>query len=373
MQLLDILLEEFLNMIRRGLVCLLFASLAWGQAANSNATPAPTAPPAQNQAPSAPMAAQPTTPDQVPMNEVIITIPGVCENWADKPTDCKTTITRAEFEELVKAVAPNMPSQAHRGLAQRYASALVMAQEARKEGLDKGPKYEQMQKLSQMQTLAQLLSQSLRDKAGEISDADIDDYYKKNLDSFKQVDIQRIFVPVTKEMAPSKVKLTPAQTELREKQASTAMKTEATSLQKRAVAGGDFEKLQAEAFTVAGMKSKPPTTKMDKVRKDGLTPEQQSAFDLKAGEVSPLITDESGYFIFKGGEKATPPLDQVKEEIRTKLRAQRLQDSMQAIQKMATPTLNDKYFAAPAPTPMPGTPVPPPGANPQAPHTTEHQ
>jgi peptidyl-prolyl cis-trans isomerase C len=355
-------------MIRRGLVCLLFATMAWGQAANSNATSAPASPATPSaQAPGdAQPGAAPASPDQVPMDKVVLTIPGVCDNAAANPApaDCKTTMTRSEFEALVKAVAPNMPPQAHRQLAQRYASALVMAQEAKKEGLDKGPKYEEMQKLSQMQTLAQLLGESLREKAGQISDADIEDYYKKNADNFQEGNFERIFVPITKQPPASKVKLTAAQTKLQEETGQAAMKTEAVSIQKRAAAAGDFEKLQAEAFTTAGMKSKAPTTKMEKIRKSNLPAEQQSVFDLKPGEVSPLISDESGYFIYKAGEKSTPKLEDAKEEIKNKLRAQRLQDSMQAVQKMATPTLDDAYFAAPPANPMqgmqmPGQPAPP--------------
>jgi hypothetical protein len=357
-------------MIQRGLVCLLLASMAWAQAANSNSTAAPGAPASQAPAGSAQADAKSSSPDQVPMDSVVLTIPGVCDAAlaTPAPTDCKTTMTRAEFEALVKAVAPNMPPQAHRQLAQRYASALAMAQEARKQGLDKGPRYEEMQKLSRMQTLAQLLGESLREKAGQVSDADIEEYYKKNAASLQEVNLQRIFVPISKQPAASKVKLTPAQTKAQEKASSAAMKAEAASIQKRAAAGGDFEKLQAEAFTVAGMKSKPPSTKMDKVRKESMPPEQQSVFDLKSGEVSPLITDESGYFIYKAGEKTTPPLEQEKEEIKTKLRAQRLQDSMQSVQKMATPTLDDKYFAAPSAPPMQGMPMPQ-GASPKAPQS----
>ena len=355
-------------MIRSGLVCLLFATMAWSQAANSNSTssPAAQATPSGHAASDSQPGATPASPDQVPMDKVVLTIPNVCDNPAatPAPADCKTTMTRAQFEALVKAVAPNMPPQAHRQLAQRYASAMVMAQEAQKQGLDKGPKYEELQKLSRMQTLAQLLGESLREKAGQISDADLEDYYKKNADSFQEGNFERIFIPITKQPAESKVKPTAAQTKLQEKTGKAAMKTEATSIQKRAAAGGSFEKLQAEAFTTAGMKSPAPNTKMEKIRKTNLPAEQQSVFDLKAGEVSPLITDESGYFVYKAGEKTTPPLEEVKDEIKNKLRAQRLQDSMQAVQKMATPTLDETYFAAPPANPMqgmqmPGQPAPP--------------
>jgi hypothetical protein len=355
-------------MIQRGLVCLLFATMAWGQAANSNSTPTPGN--AESQA-AQPAGGTQAAADQVPMDAVVLTIPGVCEGAAaeSSPADCKTTMTRAQFEALIKAVAPNMPPQAHRQLAQRYAAAMAMAHEARKEGLDKGPKYEEMQKLSQMQTLAQLLAESLREKAGQISDADIDAYYKKNPDEFQEVNLQRIFIPINKQPAASKVKLSAAQTKIQQKQGAAAMKTFAESIQKRAAAGGDFAKLQAEAFQAAGMKSPAPSTKMDKVRKSAMPPEQQSVFDLKPGEVSPLITDESGYFVYKTGEKVSPPVEQVKDEIKTKLRAQRLQDSMQAVQKIGTPTLNESYFGAPTAPAMPGQPQ---GANPQAPHS-EHK
>src|SRR3954447_12867284 len=256
-------------MIQRGLVCLLLASMAWAQAANSNSTAAPGAPASQAPAGSAQADAKSSSPDQVPMDSVVLTIPGVCDAAlaTPAPTDCKTTMTRAEFEALVKAVAPNMPPQAHRQLAQRYASAMAMAQEAQKEGLDKGPKYEEMQKLSRMQTLAQLLGESLREKAGQISDADLDDYYKKNADSFQEGNFERIFIPITKQPVESKVKQTPAQIKLQDKTGKAAMKTEAASIQKRAAAGGNFEKLQAEAFTSAGMKSPAPNTKMEKIRK----------------------------------------------------------------------------------------------------------
>ena len=356
-------------MIQRGLVCLLFATMAWAQAANSNSTPTPGAPATQSGQPATGAPAATGAHDQVPMDAVVLTIPGVCDNAATNPApaDCKTTLTRAQFEALIKAVAPNMPPQAHKQLAVRYASAMAMAQEAQKQGLDQGPKYEEMQKLSHMQTLAQLLAESLREKAGQVSDADIDDYYKQNAADFQEISLQRIFIPINKQPVASKVKLTPAQTKLQEKQGAAAMKTEAASVQKRAAAGGDFTKLQAEAFQTAGMKSPAPTTNMDKTRKSALPPEQQSVFDLKAGDVSPLITDESGYFVYKASEKVTPPVDQVKEEIKNKLRAQRLQDSMQAVQKMATPTFNDAYFATPNAPAMPGMQMPP-NASP-APHS----
>ena len=70
--------------------------------------------------------------------------------------------------------------------------------------------------------------------------------------------------------------------------------------------------------------------------------------DLKSGEVSELITDQSGYFIYKAGEKDTVPLEKAKEEIHSQIQGQKMQDAMQALQQSSTPKLDEKYFAVPA-------------------------
>src|SRR5262249_34142599 len=109
---------------------------------------------------------------QVPPDAPVITIAGLCENPpADQSStaDCKTIITRAEFEGIVNAIAPNMAPFARKQLATRYASGLVMAQQAHKMGLDQGPKFDQMLKLARLQVTTQILGQNLQEKAGQIS------------------------------------------------------------------------------------------------------------------------------------------------------------------------------------------------------------
>jgi len=130
-------------MTKYGLVCLLLGALAWGQAASPASTPAAgqsSAPAggAMNPAQSSDAEASKVAPDAP-----VVTINGVCENAsADKASDpnCKTVITRAEFEKILDAVQPNMPSRVRRQFAMRYASALAMAEKAQELGLDKGPK-----------------------------------------------------------------------------------------------------------------------------------------------------------------------------------------------------------------------------------------
>jgi parvulin-like peptidyl-prolyl isomerase len=87
--------------------------------------------------------------------------------------------------------------------------------------------------------------------------------------------------------------------------------------------------------------------------------------DLKPGEVSSVMSDASGYTIYKLKEKDTVPLEGAREEIRATLKSQRLQQSMQSVQQAATPNLNEDYFgpataAGPQSRGGPGNQAPPP-------------
>ncbi len=74
----------------------------------------------------------------------------------------------------------------------------------------------------------------------------------------------------------------------------------------------------------------------------------------------------SGYYVYKAGEKDVVPLEKVREEITGTLRNQRMQDSVQALQQLATPVLEDNYFGAVPATAPPGRIVPPGGVKPPA-------
>jgi hypothetical protein len=335
-------------MIKRGLVCLLLAGLAWGQATGASpaakSQPSSTDPsPALDSKPAsdAKSAAPPVAPEAP-----VITIQGSCDNPSVDKSNCKTVVTRAEFEQLVSVIAPTMPASAKKQFASRYATALVMSRKAHEMGADQGEKFDEMMKLARMQVAAQQLSQAMQAKAADIPDKDIEDYYNKNLAAYQEVNLERIFVPKNKQQVPSKEKLSEAESEKRKKESEDAMKAEADKLRTRAAAGEDFGKLQVEAYQLAVFKTTPPQTKMTKVRRNSLPPAQATVLDLSPGEVSPVITDMSGYYVYKVGEKDTIPLRQVHDEIYGSLKSQRFQDQMQAVQQSATPSLNDDYFGA---------------------------
>lgn len=359
-------------MTRYRLFCLLLGALAWGQAANPKPAPAQKAAPSnapQTTAPgSSPAQSQESKAAEVPPDAPVITITGMCEHKPAGKTasaECKTVITRAEFENMVEAVQPNMPPRVRRQFASRYASALVMAQKGEEMGLDKSPSYDEHMKLARIQVLAQELNKAINDKAGQVPDKDIEDYYHNNLSKYEEADVERIYVPKTQQPPEpekeSEKKLSEADEQKRAEQSEKTMKEEADKLRASAAAGQEFAKLQEEAYQTAGIKTGAPNTAMGKMRRSMLPPGQAAVFDLKDGAVSDVIADQNGYFIYKLKSKDTLPLDQVREEIKGTLKSQRMQEEMQAVQKSATTTYDEAYFGPEVPLhPIPGPGVPPP-------------
>src|SRR5260370_24983746 len=358
------------------LVCLLLAGLAYGQAAQPATPPAAGAKAEQGASP---------TPDKAPEIKVgpddpVITLKSFCADATQQGDACKTAITRAQFEKVADAVQPGMPSAIRRQMATNYVRMLKMATAAEKRGLDKGPTFDEKMNLARMQILSQELSRALQEDAGKVTDADIEDYYKKNAPSYEQATFMRIFVPRAKQIAASTVrpkagtkataKTTAPQppTEAQQKAAEEAMKKVAADLRARAVKGEDPNKLQKEAYVAAGLPASPPNTKMEKVRRTALPANHQTVMDLKTGEVSEWISDpNSGHYIYKLVSKETLSLDTVKPEIRNLISSQRNRDSMQGFQ--GNLDLNDAYFG---PARNPAMPPPPRGAKPPAQQAEAH-
>jgi hypothetical protein len=343
--------QHKVNMTRYWLVCLLLGSLSWGQATSSKSALAaqkPAAAPAtDNPKATASDQSQQAKASNVAPDAPVITINGLCDNSSPDKTaalNCKTVITRTQFEKVIEAIQPNMPARARREFALEYANALVMTQRAEQMGLDKGAKYEEQMKLAHIQVLSKELKKAILEKVSQISNKDIEDYYNHNMARFENAEMDRVYVPKTRQpSAASDKRLGDADSRERSQESEQSMKEEADTLYARAVAGEEFAKLQADAYQVAGIKSAAPNTSI-RIRRTSLPPSQVSVMDLRPGQVSSVLADPSGYVIYKVETKDILPLDQARDEIKATLRSQRMQDEMRDIQDSATPTLDESYF-----------------------------
>lgn len=378
-------------MCKRWLLCVFLGALGWAQAA-----PGTPGSPQTETTPADPSAA-------VPPTAAVITIKGVCPAQAkaaakgtaasaaktatakSPATDCKTVITKEEFETLASHLAPNVTPQMKKQLASVLPQWILMSNEAKKRGLDKTPQFEDRVKVLKMQILSQELRQNIQDEAGKISPEETEAYYKEHANDYEQFNLDRLFVPRTKQIEPDAKgenekpeklsdeaqKAKQAEEKAKADEAEQAMTQLAESLRTRAAAGEDFAKLQKEAFTAAGMKIDSPTVNLASVRRTGLPPAQSSVLDLKPGEVSQVINDAGMHYIYKLNSKSEIPLDQVKNEIHSKLQNDRMREMMEKLSNPSQIETNEAYFGAggvgPAPGARPSRLAPPtaPRAQPQ--------
>ncbi len=350
------------------LLCVLLGTLAWGQGA-------PGTPPPGQASPVAPA----DTSSSVPPTAAVITVEGVCPPkpkaaaaagstakpaTAGKtaavttPADCKTVITKEEFEKLLNGVTATPTPQLRRQLASVLPRFIAMSNQAQKQGMDKAPEFAEMLKFAKMQILTQELQRKIQKEAADVPDAEIENYYKSNPEAFEQFNLERLFVPRTKQiesdakeddakdekLTDDQKKAKEAADKAKQDEAEQAMTKLAEDLRARAAAGEDFQALQKEAFTAAGMKIESPTVKIPGVRRTGLPAAHAAVFDLKRGEVSAVINDSGGHYIYKLESKNEIPLEQAKQEIHNTLVNQRTRDMMEKVNNSFKVETNDAYF-----------------------------
>jgi len=385
------------------LLCVLLGAMAFGQAAPS------TPPPPQPGAAQAENEGKPPadTSASVPANAAVITINGVCaaqpktaakgatakpaaskakdeddDDKAAPAAGCKTVITKAEFEKLANALAPNTTAQQRKQLAGVLPRVIAMSTEAKKEGLDKTPQFDETVKFVKMQVLTNQLQRKIQEEAADIAPAQIEAYYKEHPDQFEQYNVDRIFVPRTKQVEAEMKdeenddKLTDEQKKAKEAaekaksdEAEQAMTKLADELRAKAAAGEDMAKLQKEAFDAAGMKIESPTVNLPSVRRTGLPPAHAAIFDLKPGEVSQVIGDSGGHYIYKMNSKSEMTLDQARAEIKGKMQNDRMRERMEKLNNSYKVDTNEAYFGpgGAGPMPPPRMPRPRPGMAPAQP------
>jgi len=284
---------------------LLFSSLAFSQAAKPEASKPQSLAPATGASNPQSSTLQ-VIPQEVPESGAVITLKGLCPGTSGPATgaDCKTVVSRAEFEKLIKTLNPDMPQNSQQLLAQQYAKALVLQSLAERQHIQDTQHFKDMMEFMRTQVLAQELVTQARYKAKPTA-AEVDEYYKQHQQDYEQAALKRLYIPKSKPSLKAD-----------EKQPSDAeLKLEADKFRARAAAGEDFDKLEKEIYDAAGVKTPPPPTSIPNWRRGMVPPAQASTFDLKPGEVSQPLIQPEGIYIYKMESKKTIPLNDVRADI----------------------------------------------------------
>jgi hypothetical protein len=291
------------------------------------------APDAKSSAPS--QTATPAQPDVPP-------IPG--PSAFDLPTAaagsdgrCVTVITRAQFEKLTSALKPQMSPALKKQLATYYPQMLFSAQRIEELGLDKDPSFETKLGFGYLQVLHKSFTQYVQDNARNLSDADVEKYYKEHPETFEQVDLLRLLIPDAKRKASAATSDAGP--------VAPTVKLVAQRIYREALAGGKFETLQARAFKAVGDASDPPEVALGKVTRAEIPAEVRSmVFALRPGDVSKPTLGVEGLFIFKVRSKSVIPLSNAKGVIQRI----RIKEAMDGLKNSIHSQLNEAYFGKPA-------------------------
>ncbi len=332
----------------RLIAVILCSTFAFAQAAPPAQKPAPpvmNAPAVQGAKPAAPAKAE------LSPTAAVITIEGLCNGKlpATPSPDCKTIITRAQFEKLMDALDPNMPPPRRQQLAEVYSRMLAFSDAAEQRGIPNTPDAQEVLRFARMQTLAQLLVRDLQREASKVPPAETEKYYNEHQQQYEQGSFLRIFVPKT---PPGGAEKPPDE---------KTIQAEADKIHAAAVAGGDFEKLQKQAYDDLGIKTPPPPTNVGTQRREALPANQQKVFDLQPGKVSELLNEPGGFYIFKLESKKKLTLADVTPEINRTIEGERMKSLMDKLTNNVKPVLNEEYFGPSAPPVAPPAGGLPPG------------
>ena len=277
---------------------------------------------------------------------------------------CKTLITRAEFEKLMKAVAPGAPPQAWRQIATRYVQFLTQANEAVKLGIDKEPEFPEQLAIVRLQFLAQSAERKLQAQATNVSEAEQKTYYDQNPSAFEQITLTRLYVPATPaggkpangpaNPAADKQAIAPGNApDSKPETAAPDTKAIADNARQQLLIGGDPEKIEKGVYEQLKNTNPAPSTKFGDRRRgaSGLpAAQEEKLFAMKDGDISDVVSDPSGgYVVYRVEEKKELPFDKVKEEIKQRIARQRITDTNQQIQSASKADYNDSYFGPEAP------------------------
>ncbi|HTC34791.1 MAG TPA: peptidylprolyl isomerase [Bryobacteraceae bacterium] len=244
-------------------------------------------------------------------------------------------ITRAEFDRLLAAVAPNAATPAEKKkIAERFGELETFAAEARKRKLDDDPEIKEIISIQVDNVLAGTLNKKVSDET-QLTDLDIRAYYNSHKDEFEEAQGSHILI----RFKGSRVPLKPNEKDLTEPEALA----KAQEIRAKIVAGGDFAALAKAESDDTGSASQGGDLKTFK-HGQMVKPFDEAAFALPVGQVSEPVRTDFGYHIIKITSRTSKTFEEAKPEIEKKIKPTLTKLAMDKIKAQTTVTLNEDFF-----------------------------
>jgi hypothetical protein len=260
-----------------------------------------------------------------------------------------------DFEDYLRANAKAQETQGPQrdDLRKRFGEFRVIAERARKEGIDRTDVTSLRILMQRSSALFGAYVSDLQKNAEKlVSDADVEQYYKDHPSEFDEVRVRHILVSTqpneqaddeeeAKDKKPADKPKTLSKEEARKK---------AQALLERARKGEDFAKLAKENSDDRGSKDK--GGEYDFFSHGKMVPEfEKAAFALKPGEISDLVETQYGFHIIKLEDRRTassPDNDQkVRQQIVDKLKQDKLEARIDEIAATSSVVVPEDFDTTP--------------------------
>jgi peptidyl-prolyl cis-trans isomerase C len=248
-------------------------------------------------------------------------------------------ITRAQFEEILSALAENgraaTTPAAKRQVADQVGEIMGLAQEARKRKVDQAPGVQQMMTISSDQVLANALAKRISSEL-KIDDAELHAYYDAHKADFEEAKASHILI----RFKGSRVPVKPNQKDLTEEEALA----KAQDIRKRILAGADFATIAKAESDDTGAEKNGGSLGPAFPRGKMVPQFDQAVFSLPVGQVSEPVKTPFGYHIIKVEERKSKTFEEARPEVEKKLKPEMIRTAMENIHKQTPVTLDDGYF-----------------------------
>jgi len=296
---------------------------------------------------------QKAAPAQIAPEAPVVTLQGICEETGKtsapktiaaktsaaktNPKTCKTVITRAQMDAITDLLVPDASPEQRHQFALNYIRVMAASSVALEKHLDHDPaiakEMDARLRFTRMQVMASSLYRRVEKLAEDVQDRELTSYYADHSAAFTQAEIQRIVLLKANASGPPVDLLT--------------LKSKAEELQARAAKGEDFETLQKEAAAL-NSNSNPAWAKTATVHRGGLPPVEAGVFDVKPGEVTPVVDTPGAFEVLKLVSMKPIPLDSVRAELKTALTNGHLQLLMKDATKDVSANFNLAYLSLPS-------------------------
>jgi peptidyl-prolyl cis-trans isomerase C len=264
------------------------------------------------------------------------------------------------FLEVNPQFKPQAQGPQGEGIKKEFGQIKLVAERARKAGLDNAEGTRLLVMFSRSRALANAYFTDLQKNADKlVNDSDVQNYYNEHPEEFEEVRARHILVSTRPQEAPPGM---PAGNDKDKKDADAKPKTltkeearkKAQSILDRLRKGEDFAKLAEENSDDAGSKVKGGDLGFF-AKGTMVGPFSDAAFAMKTGEISDLVETEFGFHIIKVEQHQTKSMDdpQAKQRITDKVKSDKVQKRIDDITASSTVEVPEEF----AVTPQPASPL----------------